>query len=120
MRVAGSVLVVCSSLIRPDVGLGAGWHAFKDSPISKFTEQDMDYFEAARAEALEKRADGESVSWVNPKSGNSGTVTPIRTYESDGSRCRLLGIVNRAGNQSGESRFNFCQQADGGWKLVSP
>lgn len=119
-HVAVFVLVVCCALMRPEVGAGAVWNGLKDSPISKFTEQDMTYFEAARTEALEKRADGESVSWANPETGNSGTVTPIRTYERAGSRCRVLEIVNRAGKQRGESRFNFCEQTNGEWKVVSP
>src|SRR5262249_16330027 len=39
----------------------------------------------AAERALETAPSGKAVAWTNPDSGHSGTVTPIRTYESNGS-----------------------------------
>jgi surface antigen len=37
---------------------------------------------AAAAQALESIPSGQSVAWRNPDSGNTGAVTPVRTYQT--------------------------------------
>src|ERR671924_2143271 len=44
---------------------------------------------AAASQALESVPSGQSVAWRNPDSGNSGVVTPVRTYQTaSGQPCR--------------------------------
>jgi hypothetical protein len=42
----------------------------------------------AAQKALETAPSGKPVAWTNPDSGHSGTVTPVRTYQSSGTYCR--------------------------------
>lgn len=95
-----------------------GDRLLKGTPLSAFTDEDISLFEAAQSEALEERRDGSVVSWENPDTGASGTVTPLQTDRRGDGECRLLRIVNRADNRQGESQFWFCRQPDGQWKIA--
>ena len=50
-------------------------------------------------EGLTSKPTGETVAWSNPDSGNSGEITPLRTFLSnDGKLCRdYRRTVNVAG-----------------------
>lgn len=96
------------------------WPLLEDSPISRFSDEDLALFQAAQSEALEERPDGSAVSWENPDTGASGSLIPLKTDRIGERRCRLLRIINHAGGFSGDSRFWFCKQPDGSWKITSP
>lgn len=115
------VLMVLTGLFAtaPSYAQG-GYLGLKDTPISEFSEEDLSLFGKAHSEALEDRADGDTVSWKNPDTGASGTITPLKTDRIDGRECRLLRIINSAGGRTGDSRFWYCKQPDGLWKIVSP
>lgn len=113
------LLIVIVALAVPSYAQ-VGFRGLKDTPLSEFNEEDLALFESAQKEALENRSDGDTVSWKNPHTGASGTVTPLRTDRINDRRCRLLRIVTGAGGRSGESRFWYCKQPDGKWKIISP
>ncbi len=77
---------------------------------------------AAQAEqrALETAPTGKSVAWQNPDNGHSGTVTPVKTYQTaGGSYCREYQTqVNIDGKQE-KAYSTACRQPDGSWKLVN-
>lgn len=78
--------------------------------------------EASRAaqQAFENSRAGTSVAWRNPDSGNSGTVTPTRTYQRDnGQYCREYQQSVRVGGRDQESFGTACRQPDGNWKIVN-
>ena len=93
------------------------WSWLKDTPASRFTEQDWALMRAAHAEALEYGADGSETRWENPESGNTGSITPLTTTEGENGTCREARIVNRSGPASGDSTHRFCRQADGAWMV---
>lgn len=120
MRRSMAVMMVLVGLLAAVPSYAQGGHrALEDTPLSEFNEEDFALFENAHKEALENRADGESVPWNNPDSGASGTITPLKTDQIGGRDCRLLRIVNRAGGRTGDSRFWYCKQPDGQWKITS-
>lgn len=50
---------------------------------------DMNYFEQDAQRTLERAPTGQTSTWQNPDSGNSGTFTPTKTYMGyDGRYCR--------------------------------
>ncbi|MGB9154808.1 MAG: RT0821/Lpp0805 family surface protein [Alphaproteobacteria bacterium] len=60
---------------------------------------------------------GQQITWNNPDSGNSGTITPIRDFYSDsGVYCREFQQTHTTGGQQQKTRITACQQPDGGWK----
>lgn len=115
-----AVMMVLTGLLATAHSYAAGYRGLKDTPLSEFNEEDLSLFENAHKEALENRGDGDTVTWKNPDSGASGTITPLRTDRSGGRNCRLLRILSSAGGRTGDSRFWYCKQADGQWKIASP
>lgn len=62
---------------------------------------------------------GETISWSNPESGNSGTVTPTREGYSTASRyCREYQQEIFIDNRSETAVGQACQNADGTWEIV--
>jgi hypothetical protein len=94
------------------------WRFLKYSPISYFDDEDWRLLRETGADALSNQADGATLSWQNPATGNSGELTPLNTFQQDGLNCRQLKIVNNGGGQTGTSTFKFCRTAAGEWKQV--
>ena len=84
------------------------------TPISDFTPEDSELFWNAVTNALDNVKDGEKLAWQNEKSGNSGLVNPLSTYQEADTQCRDLRIVNRSKTHSAESKYKFCN-TDGKW-----
>lgn len=62
---------------------------------------------------------GQQITWNNPESGNSGTITPIRDgYAASGSYCREFQQTITVGGQKQQAYGKACQQPDGSWKIV--
>lgn len=63
---------------------------------------------------------GETISWNNPQSGNSGTYTPVRDGRSSaGSYCREYQQTIYVGGQQETATGTACQQPDGTWKIIN-
>lgn len=62
---------------------------------------------------------GETVSWRNPDSGNSGTVTPTREgTANNGDYCREFQQSVTVGGKTEQAYGTACRQPDGSWKVV--
>ncbi|HEX9868478.1 MAG TPA: RT0821/Lpp0805 family surface protein [Candidatus Tectomicrobia bacterium] len=81
---------------------------------------DQEKANVAAAQALESIPSGQSVAWRNPDSGNTGAVTPVRTYQtSTGQYCREYTQTITVGGERHQSYGTACRQADGTWRIVS-
>lgn len=62
---------------------------------------------------------GQTITWDNPQSGNSGTFTPVRNgTSSSGQYCREFQQTIMVGGKQQEAFGTACQQPDGSWKIV--
>lgn len=62
---------------------------------------------------------GEPVSWNNPDSGNSGTITATKDgYSSSGKYCREFQQTIYIGGKEQTGYGQACQQPDGSWQIV--
>jgi surface antigen len=69
--------------------------------------------------ALESQPSNVSTTWRNPDSGNSGVVTPTRTYQrGDGLYCREFTQVITVGGKKEQAFGTACRQPDGTWKVT--
>lgn len=84
----------------------------RDAPISYFTKADTALLQKTMRSALDEAQDGETRSWSNTDSGNSGEVTVSRTLPAPTERCRELEITNHGDAGSNTQRVVFCHQAD--------
>lgn len=62
---------------------------------------------------------GQQVTWNNPRSGNAGTITPVRDgYASSGAYCREFQQTITVGGQRQQAYGKACRQPDNSWKIV--
>ena len=72
----------------------------------------------AAQQAFESGQTGTSVAWQNPDSGNSGSVTPTRTYQlANGQYCRQYRQDIQIGNETHQTTGTACRGADGSWQI---
>lgn len=81
---------------------------------------DRDRASTAATSALESAPSGQSVAWRNPDSGNTGAVTPVRTYQdASGQYCREYTQTVTIGGEKHQSYGTACREPDGRWRIVS-
>jgi len=68
--------------------------------------------------SLEYAPSNTTTTWNNPDSGNSGTLTPVRTYqEPSGQYCREYLQTVVIGGQQQDAYGTACRQPDGSWEI---
>jgi surface antigen len=111
------LFTVCMILISFSSG-AANLRFLKDTPLANMNAADTELLADAIQTALTENRDNESLRWENPKTGSRGVLTPIQSYRAYNTHCRLLKILNKAGNESATSQFDFCQTEGGEWKVL--
>ena len=82
-------------------------------------QNDREYAAQTTQQSLESSTTGTTSSWQNPDSGNSGSVTPTRTYQNaSGQPCREFTQTIVVGGRTEEAYGTACRQADGSWQIV--
>ncbi len=107
-----AVLVLLPLCVTPLLAAsGLSW--MKNAPARHFADADWALF----SETLDKALNQDTgMDWANPKSGASGSITPVSSGEQNGMTCRKTRIINQAKGQSASSTYTFCQAPDGSWK----
>ncbi len=102
------------------IGAGAVAGAFIGNKIGA----SMDKVDAMQAEqtaqnSLESSPSGKTSTWKNPDTGNSGSFTPKKPYETERGYCREFTqqIIVAGKTQNGYG--TACRQPDGSWKIVN-
>jgi surface antigen len=74
----------------------------------------------AAQNAFEANQAGQPSVWNNPDSGNSGSITPTKTYQlATGQYCRQYHQTITIGGEPQTSYGTACRQADGTWQIQS-
>ena len=69
--------------------------------------------------SLESSKIGETVSWHNEDTGNSGTFTPTRDYtDKRGRRCRNFKSSITVNKETSNSKASACRITDSAWRAV--
>ena len=68
---------------------------------------------------LRNVSDGESRPWSNPQTGNSGTITILRSYKRGDLPCRDAEVNSKLKERSVVYVLPVCQVADGSWKIAA-
>jgi surface antigen len=109
-----------SAAAAPALVLGLDLTFMDQAPIRFFNDADLKLMGDAADQALDEAKDGEGVSWRNEQTGNSGTLTPVRSFTRGGKDCRRLDVVSlarQATRGSASTRVDFCK-IDGAWKIL--
>jgi len=84
---------------------------------SDLDQRDRQLAAQAQQRALENAPTGAPVEWTNPDNGHRGTVTPVRTYESQGTYCREIQSDVTIDGKPERAYGTACRQPDGSWKM---
>ena len=95
--------------------LGAGVANWLAEDLDK---RDVPVYNQAVQNGLETGQSGATHKWHNPDTGNSGSITPTKTYEANGTYCREYTQTVTIGGQEKQAYGKACRQADGSWKIV--
>lgn len=100
-------------------GVGTLLGAFVGAEVgASLDKADQTYHQQASQRAYNSPI-GEKVSWNNPQSGNSGSITPLRDgYTSSGLYCREFQQNIIVGGRTEQAYGTACRQPDGAWRLV--
>ncbi|MGI9307339.1 MAG: RT0821/Lpp0805 family surface protein [Gammaproteobacteria bacterium] len=100
---------------------GALGGALIGSHIGKgLDERDQLAMHKATLNALEHSKSNSAVSWSNPDSGNTGSVTPTNAYQmADGNYCREYTSMVEVSGESETAYGSACRQPDGNWMIAS-
>ena len=78
--------------------------------------KDQEMATTTAQKSLETQPTGEQIAWKNPDTGNSGTVTPVRTYyQADGTPCRDFQQIVTADGETVQLEGTACRQKNGTW-----
>ncbi len=123
MRLRGNVCFLISAAVLPAAVLAGNYSFLEYNPVAYFQTDDWRISEQATIKALDENADGVTSRWGNPKSGASGTITPLRSFEGEkGEVCRKVRFVDRVRQPPLENRWTFdiCQDSKGAWVFNTP
>jgi surface antigen len=84
---------------------------------SSLDQADLMYANRAGQQAFEYGRSNVPVEWRNPDTGHAGTVTPVRTYETEGRYCREYQQTIVVGGQTEQAYGTACRQPDGSWQI---
>jgi len=117
-----ALALTCSSQLGSSAwAQGLNWmNIGRQTPMSQFVDEDVDLFIESGNATLRDGVDGEENVWENPDSGNSGSITAVRTYTRDSQRCREMLIENRSRSYLARSTHHFCENDDGTWSWAAP
>jgi surface antigen len=102
------------------VGVGVG--TLLGLAVGNSIGQSLDKADLAYAQQAEQKAYkapiGKTISWNNPESGRSGTVTPTRDGRSnDGRYCREYKTTIYIDGRAESGVGTACQNSDGTWAV---
>lgn len=80
---------------------------------------DKERAERTAQNALESSPTGKAGQWRNPDSGNYGTFTPTRTYQSGGMYCREFTQAITVAGKTQQGYGTACRQPDGTWQITN-
>lgn len=99
-------------------GAGAVLGALAGSEIGKSLDRaDRAYMGQTTQASLEHTRSGETSTWQNPDTGHTGSVTPTRTYQDNGTYCREFQQSVTIGGKTEDAYGTACRQPDGTWKI---
>jgi len=100
--------------------LGALAGAWAGSEVGKSLDRaDRLAMQDTTQRTLETAPSRQVSQWRNPDTGNYGTVTPVRTFQSTGGQaCREYQQTITVGGRTEEGYGTACRQPDGTWKIV--
>jgi len=87
-------------------------------PIAYLNDDDKAILSETLNQALENAADGDSVTWENPKTGHNGRIEILDTHEDYDTTCRTLRTHTSAAGREGGGVYRLCLADDKSWQFA--
>lgn len=102
------------------VAIGTLLGAYLGSEIGKSLDNaDKAMAQRTAQTSLESNRTGQTSSWRNPDSGNSGTYTPTTTYRNaSGQDCREYETTVTVDGRTEKAVGRACRDSAGNWRVV--
>ncbi|HEY9164438.1 MAG TPA: RT0821/Lpp0805 family surface protein [Magnetovibrio sp.] len=99
--------------------VGASLGAMWGQDIAEgMSDIDKVFYERTTKDTLEYGKPGETSTWSNPDSGNSGTVSANETYQNDaGEDCRTFETTVQVNGEDRTGEGVACRMSDGTWQV---
>lgn len=68
--------------------------------------------------ALTRVREGDQASWTNRRTKATYTVTPVKSYRSQGRYCREYQTTINVGGKNQQAYGRACRMPDGQWRIV--
>jgi len=102
------------------VGALAGTASVMGQEVDNLTGPEQQAMSDTVQFSLENNKSNHSSDWVNPDTGNSGGVTPVRTFSgAQGQPCREFLSTIIIGGEQQQGYGTACRQPDGSWQIVT-
>ena len=83
-------------------------------------QRDREIAALAAQRSLESARANTTTDWSNPDSGNSGSITPTRTFQNAGGQyCREYQQEVTVGGKREQLFGTACREADGNWRTIN-
>lgn len=117
-----TVAVACAAalVLASASALASNLNFLGQAPISRYDETDMDLLRGALGKALTSDTMEVPFEFANPKTGASGSITPLRTLSQGGLPCRdVRGVLRHPRTATADAVYTLCKR-EGRWKLAAP
>jgi surface antigen len=103
------------------IAVGTLLGAWAGSEVGRqLDERDRLLHHQTAQQAFEVNTSGAASTWTNPDTGHSGTVTPVKTYQTTaGQYCREYQQTITVGGQTEQAYGTACRQPDGSWQIAN-
>lgn len=116
MRIPATIAVLGALLLPLSAVSAIDVRFLKETPIGKFSKEDLSMMQETARKALSEAPDGTLVEWSNPKTGSSGTIRPLDTFQQKGLKCRRTEVTNKYKTLLGSTTLVACEVKKGEWK----
>jgi surface antigen len=84
------------------------------------TADDLASLRPALGSLLETGADHATADWTSRKTGNSGTMQVLRSFERNDLKCREVAHVISLKRDADKRKISqsYCRTSDGAWKIL--
>lgn len=116
MKIPALILAFAALLLPLSAVSAIDVRFLKETPIGKFSKEDLSLMQETARKALSEAPDGTLVEWSNPKTGSSGTIKPLDTFQQKGLKCRRAEVTNKYKALLGGTTLVACEVKKGEWK----
>jgi len=92
----------------------------KGTNFAAFSDADMKIFLNTAETTVGSQPEGVDVRWNSPKSGASGNMRVVSSFERGGLSCRQLGGDTTVKSNTEPFSITYCRDPNGHWRLASP